>query len=196
MILSQFREECRYAEGFEVFRMDNSDEDSGPPDMRKHVGLGECSCCDYFFVRGNKTFIIEETNLSATISKLEKQASNLSEPHRQKYVDDIIRWENYAKVYGSLLVLCRLSAQCSEAMQLIKNKKYDFWFVITDEEPAPASQTFDNFKDRISSQLKGVLSKKVVDKVKIIHNAQLSEMLSQHISYATDTALREPISRR
>ena len=47
----------------------------GFPDMRTHVGLGSCNCCDYFLIHEDKVVLVEETQLADTIKAIGKKYS-------------------------------------------------------------------------------------------------------------------------
>lgn len=168
--LADFLEDVNLPNGekHEVYCMDGSEKSAEIPDMRKHVGLGECNCCDYFLIRGNKIVIIEETKLAWTIKRLGEEYPELKGNSQKKFIIDSIRLENYAKVYGSLLVLCCLIRKCKEAAERMGCKKYDFWLVSSDKESEEVKTYFDYLRDHLYSQLRGALSKTVIHKVKII----------------------------
>lgn len=179
-LLAQFKETRPDSNGnkVDVFRMDNTTKSVGIPDMRAYVGLGSCNCCDYFFINDDKIFVVEETHLTGTIEDIEKQYSYLNVDDKKDCVIRNIRQENYVKVYGSLLVLCRLVAKCQEAAKHMQNKKYDFWLVVDGVDTAETKVIFDHLSDTLFEQLRGVLTGKVVDKIEIIPSNILPEKLS------------------
>ncbi|MDD9859228.1 MAG: hypothetical protein OXU40_02130 [Nitrospira sp.] len=161
--LNQFRDDIKISGGedIEAFRMDNT----GPiPDMRKYVGLGTCNCCDRFFVKGDEIFIVEETRLGDTIEEISQEYSYLSDAHKHDMIKKCIRQENYVKVYGAMLVLCRLARKCREAAELMGDKKHNFWFI--------PEQTMDKaslrYWDNLGGDLRSVLTGKVVNEVEIV----------------------------
>lgn len=181
--LDSFREKQNVSsgKGFEAFRMDSIEDAEGIPDMRTHVGLGSCNCCDYFLVQENKVVLVEETRLADTIKNIGKKYSYLAEHHRQKFTVDCVRQENYLKVYGALLVLCRLAAKCREASSLMQDKKHDFYLVITGMETEEEKRMFDNLKDFLQIQLQSVLTPAVMYNVEVIPSREiLADKLSQH----------------
>ena len=181
--LDSFREKHNVSsgKGFEAFRMDSTKKAEGLPDMRTHVGLGSCNCCDYFLIHENKVVLVEETQLADTIKTIGKKYSYLNEPHRQKFTVDCVRQENYLKVYGALLVLCRLAAKCREASSLMQDKKHDFYLVIKGMETEEAKRMFDNLKESLQRQLQSVLTPAVMDNVEVIPSRELlADKLSQH----------------
>ena len=181
--LDSFREKQNVSSGrdFEAFRMDSTKKAEGIPDMRTHVGLGSCNCCDYFLIHENKIVLVEETQLTDTIKTIGKKYSYLTELHRQKFTVDCVRQENYLKVYGALLVLCRLAAKCREASSLMQDKKHVFYLVIKGVETEEAKRMFDNLKDTLQMQLQSVLTPAVMDNVEVIPSRELlADKLSQH----------------
>lgn len=158
--------------GIKAFRMDNNTIRSKPiPDMRTYVGLGSCNCCDWFFVKGDKVFVVEETRLGDTIKALEKEYAYLSDTHKSAFIIRSVRQENYVKVYGSMLVLCRLARKCREAEELMGDKKHNFWFI-------PEQTTDVDFRvylDNLEGNLRSVLTRKVVDEVKVVWPDELAD---------------------
>lgn len=180
--LDRFREkrEVSSGKGFEAFRMDNTQKSEAIPDMRTYVGLGSCDCCDYFLIHGNKLVLIEETRLADTIKGLGKKYSYLAENHKQKFIIESIRQENYLKVYGALLVLCRLAAKCREASSLMKNKNHIFCLVAKRVDTDEARRLFDHLKDSLKLQLQSVLTPAVLGDVDVIPSLEiLVDRLSQ-----------------
>ena len=181
--LDSFRErqDVSPGKGFEAFRMDSTKKAEGIPDMRTHVGLGSCNCCDYFLIHENKIVLVEETQLADTIKTIGKKYAYLNEHHRQKFTVERVRQENYLKVYGALLVLCRLAAKCREASSLMQDKKHDFYLVITGMETDAEKRMFDNLKDFLQIQLQSILTPTVMDNVEVIPSREiLADKLSQH----------------
>lgn len=181
--LDSFREQQNVSSGkdFEAFRMDSTKKAEGTPDMRTHVGLGSCNCCDYFLIHENKIVLVEETQLADTIKNIGKKYSYLADHERQDFTVDRVRQENYLKVYGALLVLCRLAAKSREASSLVQDKKHDFYLVITGMETEEEKRIFDYLKDNLQNQLKSALTPAVMGSVEVIPSRELlAEKLSQH----------------
>lgn len=153
----------------EAFRLDNT---KSIPDMRKYVGLGTCNCCDRFFVKGDRVFIVEETRLGDTIKEIRQKYSYLDEDDKDDIVVKCIRQENYVKVYGTLLVLCRLARKCREAAELMGDKKHNFWFIPEQTTDNDSGRYFDNLK----GDLRSVLTGEVVDEVEVVPPDSLSAM--------------------
>ena len=148
--------------------------------MRTYVGLGSCNCCDYFFVNENKVFLIEETCLEKTIETIREKHSYLNDDDKEDFVVTSIRQENYVKVYGSLLVLCRLAAKCEDVARRMKDKKHDFWLVMGDADIKETSRVADNMSSELRAQLRGVLTKEVIDDVEIVPSEIFAEKLSKN----------------
>ncbi len=147
-----------------AYRMDDG---SGKPDMRKDAGLAECSCCDYFVTNTESIFLIEETQLLESIKGWKKEVEYLNKNDRQNFVDEKVKTENRLKVYGALLVLSRLTNRYAEVRNLLAEKKYCFWLVVSGLSTAEDKRYMDNLKDHFTTSLGGALSREVVGKVKV-----------------------------
>ena len=151
------------------------------PDMRKKVGLGTCDCCDYFtFGSSNAVFLIEETKLTAQIGDLMQKYSYLNPTDQHNHVIECILRENRLKVYGSLLVLCRLFCRETDkvAASVSSDRKFSFWLVASVEDSTDDVITIDYIRDRLSDELKSVLSPAVVDSVEIVPACVLANKLA------------------
>ena len=166
-----------------AYRMD---ETSPNPDMRKRARLGSCNCCDYFIFGSDKgVILIEETRLGDQIKDLMEKYEYLNSIDKQNHVIKIILQENRLKVYGSLLVLCRLfRREADRASAFISSDtKYSFWLVASAREPADDVIVIDHVRDRLDVELKGLLTKAVVDSVKVVPAEKLAERLaSAHLA--------------
>lgn len=176
--LDQFRETILETKEkkIEVFRMDNRT----APDMRKYAGLGACNCCDYFFINDDKIFVVEDTRLADTVKTIEGEYSYLNDDDKQDWIVKNVRQENYVKVYGSLLVLCRLAAKYKDVAKHMKDKKHDFWFVVQGVDSEETRKAFEYLSTRLFEDLRSVLTKKVVDKVEIIPSDLLFKKLAEN----------------
>ena len=148
--------------------------------MRKDAGLGTCNCCDYFTIGDSVTVLIEETRLIAQIRNLNNKYHYLSDPSRRKFIREQIRNENRLKVYGSMLVLCRSTAAHEDAKTLLGERKYDFWLVASGMDETEDTLFFDNMRDELFGDLRGVLTDNIVNDVKIIPSAELATKLSEY----------------
>lgn len=171
--LDQFQDSIRINGGKEIkaFRMDNTKRSEPIPDMRAYVGLGSCNCCDWFFVKGDRIFIVEGTCLGKTIEGIRQKYSYLNDAHKRDMVRECIRQENYVKVYGTLLVLCRLARQCREAAERMGDKKHNFWFIPEQTTDRDSLRYLENLK----GDLRSVLTGKVVDKVEVVLPHRLAD---------------------
>jgi len=106
----------------EGYKMDGND----VPDMRIHAGMGGCRCCDYFIENGKSVVLIEETRLLETIENLKEEPVDRARA--------IIRDENVLKVYGALLVLCRMAANFPGFQKITQTRKFHFWLVVSDAQ--------------------------------------------------------------
>ena len=159
----------------EAYRMD------GDPDMRNRAGLGTCNCCDYFtFGSDNGVILIEETRLGDQIKDLMREYSYLNSTDQRNHVTRLILQENRLKVYGSLLVLCRLFCRETDAVaaSMSSNTKYSFWLVASVKEPADDVITIDHVRDLLFVELRGVLTKDVVNSVEVVPAEDLADKLA------------------
>ena len=134
-------------EGLWAYRMD------AKKGMRLRAGLGDSlKCCDYLWVDDDGFVLIETTELWATMKKLREEYNALenNEKVRRDFVRDRIRYENCLKVYGALLVLCRMG-------EWGENTRRIFWLVVSDD--MGASKFFRNLDPE------GELWKEVLEEV-------------------------------
>ena len=179
MPLSQFAEPIESAGGdFKAYRMDSTTEGSN---MRSDAELGTCECCDYVTVsRDNQSvFLIEETNLEYTIYKLRQEYGYLEEADKNEFFYDKICDENRLKLYGSMLVLCRLSSSQDDVKEFLPKDKFQFWLVTTGTAPSPLDSTIlmDHLSDRLRNDLKSPFGR-MINEVDIIPSTELAEKLS------------------
>ncbi len=162
---------------FKAYKMDNTSPDSN---MRKDVGLGTCNCCDYFQFKSGKVWLIEETDLTRTYLDQMKNAhySQLRQSVRKKLIEDRIRDENRLKVYGSMLVLCRLATKYDCVSEKLKDKPVIFHLIDSHVQPDDGLRFYDNFSSKISQDLKGLLSSQLVEDVEILNSIMMQEKLS------------------
>ena len=168
----------------QAYRMDDTEQSN----MRKDVGLGTCNCCDYFLISNGVVVLIEETQLLRHIKRLRNEYNYLRGTDQMEFIKEDIRRENWLKVYGSMLVLCRLAAVCKEAKDLFGTKKYKFWLVVsgtntTDAEESDAKIIFDHLKDNLYLDLKSLLSGKIVDDVEIVPSPEFVRKLPKQAPF-------------
>lgn len=182
MSLEQYKEPIEVAleplgDGYEAFRMDGG---RNKPDMRVHLGLGSCHCCDYFLPHGKAIVLIEETQLILTIKGIKEDHSYLKHEDKEKFVNTSIRQENLLKVYGAMLVLCRLAAQCHSAKQIMQGKKYDFWLVASGMDSSGDDRRyFDNLRDSLRRELHNALTSGFMRTVELLTVEDLKKKLNQ-----------------
>ncbi len=163
---------------YQAYRIDGV---SPQANMRKDAGLGSCNSCDYFIFNENALILIEETRLLWQISDLKVEYSYLEERMLTEFINKYIRDENKVKVYGSMLVLCRLSALSNNAKNLLNNKKYRLWLVASDMEEEEDTILFDNLKDRLLNELRSALTGEIMSNVEIIPSRVLISRLSKEL---------------
>ncbi len=142
-----------------AYKMDGTEEHS---DMRKDVGLGTCNCCDYFQIQKKNVLLIEETKLFDFVDHLKLQGLRKTEIIKR------VRNENRLKVYGSMLILCRLVNKFNSICSLLKDKPFIFVILVSsDTKNVDDSRFYDALSTTFREDLKSVLSKKVVRDVEI-----------------------------
>lgn len=159
------------------------------PDMRASVGLGTCNCCDYFAFLDAKLVLIEETRLRCQIEDLrkcfaqdiQKDVVELDE-HEWKRVNQRVlrrlRQENKLKVYGSLLVLCRLAKALGDGVGAkALASRASFWLVYSESAGGDDVIFFDSLKGRLASDLRSALTGEVVGEVEILPVGRLATKL-------------------
>ena len=80
---------------YQAYRIDG---DSQQRNMRKDVGLGTCSSCDYFIFNENTLVLIEETQLLWQISNLKVEYSYLEEKVQTEFINKCIRCQGSSKI--------------------------------------------------------------------------------------------------
>lgn len=167
-----------------AYRMDGSDSRSH---MRKDAGLGQCFCCDYFVSNKHSIFLIEETRLMEKVKELNRKYDYLQDTRRKEFVDKSILQRYQLKVYGSMLVLCRLAAQYKNAEDFLQNKNYNFWLVVSGMTEEEDTRLFDDLRSYLFSELRGHFTKEVMNAVEIIPSYTLAEKLSQYNLVASNS---------
>ena len=162
-------------EKYQAYRMDDG---SDKPDMRKDAGLGECNCCDYFVTNTDSIILIEETKLLESIKSWKNGIQYLNDDDQKNFVSEKVKTENRLKVYGSLLVLSRLINKCAEVSNLVGEKKYCFWLVVSGLSTPEDKIYIDNLKDHFTTSLGAALSREVIDKVEVFPSNYLEGKLS------------------
>lgn len=154
-----------------AYRMDWHRDDKHD-DMRKMDGidLGNCSCCDYFVIRDKYVTLVETTRLGCTVKRIEEECKCMQMPESEakKYLHGEILRENVMKVYGSLLMLCRLSAICSSIKDRLKDKKYEVWIV--DESKFP--ETYG-----LTARLKSTFGRAVENEIRVLSPTAMERVL-------------------
>ena len=169
-----------------AYRMDDTEPQSN---MRASAGLGTCNCCDYFTFRDSTLVLIEET-------RLPWQAKNLRDEFAEDIQKDVaklkghewegvnrrvlrhLRQENKLKVYGSLLVLCRLAKVVDRGVGAeALSKPASFWLVYSESTNGEDMIFFDDLSKQLGSDLRSALTGGVVSEVKILPADSLAARL-------------------
>ena len=179
-------------EGCWAYRMDGAeDAGAGTPDMRADAGLDGLSCCDYLRM-DDKVILIEETEMAKTMLQIERDLERVGGGRelRRNFIRDTVRErvvrENCLKVYGSLLLMCRLKLRREDMRHVV-------WLVVSGEAGATeAIRRMDPEKElegalvsalcggpgRQSSLQGGLRSAKLVDQTELITSAELRRRLT------------------
>ena len=132
-------------------------------DLRLVVGLGGCNCCDYFYPMDNYVMLIEEKQLFAKMDSIKASyGANVNE----EIIDQCIKQDLRLKVYGSLLVICRLKSQCATVNNMVKDKPYKFYLIVSDDEDVRAMEGLD--ASLISDDMFGELFSDMKSTLKIV----------------------------
>ena len=156
---------------------------TGNNDLRKHAGLGTCSCCDYFIFNEESVFLIEETQLTHTVNTLRSYSRNLDGLDRQKFIKKQIKMGNQLKLYGSMLVLCRLAAVCRNVSDALQGKSYVFWLVASGEVDQEDHIYFESLRNQLFIELRGQLTRELVEDVKVLPSDRLEQVLIENRFY-------------
>ena len=173
-----------------AYRMDGNTKNNLKP-MAKYVKMGTPSCCDYLYIKNKKAVLIEDTRLGKKMQEIKLKLKDLiSEQQENKLfrAKTILRQENSLKVYGSLLLLCRLSQKHQQVDEELKKiQSYNFWLVLTDEDDIKAidnqeiTNIIDFLKEKLSQSLEGPLQgSKLVKNVRILFPAELQNELQNN----------------
>ena len=153
------------------------------PDMRGFAHLGTSDCCDYFRRIDDRVVLMEESQLALQKRDIEKNFAYLNGEDLDNFAYEAFMRENRLKVYGGLLVLCRLASLCGEeqlredAEKEIQGGKYAFWLVISDEVKPEDERALEAMKHALLIELRGVLSKKVLRRVEVLRPADWRKQL-------------------
>ena len=170
------------------------------PDMREHVGLGACNCCDYFYpLDGDTVLLVEETRLGSSKDSYKREFIRMwdgvdgkkalagdnvakcesSDTRAEKYASNCILRENRLKVYAGMLVLCRYAAQCREIATMVGNRRKRFIFLLVDSDTVDERNetNLDYWKRELRRDLRSVLSRRMIKDVEVIRPNDLAQKL-------------------
>ena len=157
------------------YKMDSTTKNN----MRHLSGLGTCHCCDYFIKNKNSVVLIEETQLMQTIKGYKQEYDYLNKQDLDKIQKARIREENILKVYGSLLVLCKLAIKHEDFRKLMEKQKYSFWLVISDAQLTDMI-SLQELQGKLTKALRSVLGKEMIDEIKVFPSDMLEDKILQY----------------
>ena len=158
----------------QAYRMDSTEANKK---MRTDAGFGMCSCCDYFLLGDKSVILIEETQLTNTITRLKDEFSYLNNSDQIQIIKKLIKMENQNKVYGSILVILGLRIACNKLESIFENKSYVFWLVASGEGRREDHMFYEQMTRFILSDLRSQLSRQLVRDVKIIPADRLPDRI-------------------
>lgn len=159
--------------GQAAYKMD----DTAAGNMRAAVALGTCDCCDYFLLHGEVVTLIEETRLMCSVEEIraEYDLADKSERESGKVVRRVLRDELRRKVYGAMLVLCRLAMKEGELHGV---KKHRFWLVASNIKTAAERRYFHHIKSSLRNDLRGVVGAQLLIEVEMFTAEALPQKLA------------------
>ena len=163
---------------YPAYKMDSTEPENH---MRRDVELGTVHCCDFFMATNQAVVLLEETDLLKTVSRIEKEYRYLKGKDKGDIINKKIRDENQLKAYGSMLVLCRLSAKNTEVRKLCERRKFEFWLVAGKIEGEGREKYFDSLKDSLREDLTGVIGKQLLENVEVLSPDDLRKKISTKV---------------
>lgn len=161
-----------------AYRMDMHRDQKGDMRQIKGIDLGSCSCCDYFIIRNNSVVLVETTRLQLKVQNTKEECNKMGivEKEVEKYTIKELRSEHAMKIYGSMLLLCRLSVLCPSIQNALKGKSYAVW-IIDESKGNDFMELGDWLEDQLQGRLKSTFGK-AVEYVNII----LPDMMRQTLT--------------
>ena len=179
--LKEFLNEVLQADGEPVYSSLSAyhmDGTSPGDNVRKRAGLGACNCCDYFTFSNGVVALIEETRLGWQIRDIRKKLAYLEEGKRNERLLEILRHENLLKVYGSLLVLCRLARKLTDKAEAsAMSRTAEFWLAFSGDMDQDDVRAVDQIRDDLIPRLRSLLTPAVVKDVRIVPANELDKRL-------------------
>ena len=178
----------------QAYRMDSSGGSKKVSAMAEYAGLNKLNkpfCCDYLYIKNQQAVLIEDTHLEATAQNILQELKNEKDEYsgfdditshnkaKQRYIKQFIRKEYCLKVYGSLLILCRLTQKYINISKELKDKNLSFWLVINDPKNVPAIDGM-GLKPFLQTSMTDSLTKKnLVKNTEIFFVHQLAQKLNK-----------------
>ena len=186
--------------GIQAYRMDSDGSSKKVSAMTEYAGLDKLNkpfCCDYLYIKNQQAVLIEDTHLEKTAKNIlqelkdgrnekdkkdkHSEFDNITNHNKakQKYIKQFIKKKYFLKVYGSLLILCRLTQKHVNIFQELKDKKISFWLVINDTLNIPAIDSMGLKSFLQTSMTNSLTKKKLVKNTEIFFVQQLEKQLKQ-----------------
>lgn len=102
--------------------------------------------------------------------------SAVDENLRERFIYEIVRDKNRMKVYGSMLILCRLASKCEYVSNKLKGTPAIF-FLVVGAYGGDDAIFFEGLRSRFISDLKSLLTAEIVADVAILNSDQLKGRL-------------------
>ena len=118
-----------------------------------------------------------QRSIERTIIDFKERYDYLSDNDQVDLLYDEVLKEHRLKLYGSMLVLCRLSCSRDEVKAFLPDNEFQFWLVTTTAS-SDSVILMDNLTDNLRDFLKSPLTREMMDVVDIIPSTKLAEKLS------------------
>ena len=150
--------------------------------MRELCRMDTIACCDYILVWGDSVILIEDTHLQGKVNELAEGLRGLGQKKEDEYTLKFLQTENTLKFYGTMLMLCHLSAQFLSVREALDGKTYKFWVVATSKKGKSSHYGLGHSKGpdwitKLDGSMKGVKGgfPKIVSQIQVLSLADLEE---------------------
>ena len=115
--------------------------------------------------------------MEKTIIDFKEKYDYLNDRDQVALLYDEVLKEHRLKLYGSMLVLCRLTGSREDVKEFLPEDEYQFWLV-TASTASPEFVLLDHLRDNLRNFLKSTLTREMMDVVEIIPSTELANKLS------------------